>query len=92
VTGVGRYRLLDPAMGEHRVVLRMAGVHEVHRVVLALVFVDFPVVIGEELSLRLRVGFTWNHLRLLVDVAQAVQYRRHAALGIDVVKQQRTPH
>jgi hypothetical protein len=40
-TGVGRHLLLlaalDPAAGEHGIVLRMDRVHEVHRVVLALV-------------------------------------------------------
>ena len=84
-SGVGAHRVvlaaLDPAAGDHRIVLRMGRVHEVDRVVFALGLLELPIAL-EKRSLGLGIGLAGHDLRLLVDVAETMQQRGHAAFGV----------
>ncbi len=72
---------LDPAIPEHRVVLRMDRIHEADDVVLVLVLLEL-FVLGKQRLLGLRVGLAGDQLGLLVDEAEAMQQGGHAAGGV----------
>jgi hypothetical protein len=80
LTGM-RFPALDPAVTDHRVVLQMRRVHEHEYIVLIAGLLEVFVLFEE----RLRsggIGFSGDEFRLLVDVAETAQYRRHPARGV----------
>lgn len=77
---------LDPALGDDRIVLRVDRIHEIDGVLDALGLLEL-FVLGQKGLLRLGIGLTRDELGLLlVDVAQTVQQRCHAADGVGDVK------
>lgn len=71
----------DPAAGDHRIVLRMHGVDDVHGGRFALLAFDL-FVLSEEVLLRFRIRLAGDELWFLVDVTEAVKQRCHTAFGV----------
>ena len=75
---IGVLPALDPAAADHRVVLRIGGVHEVDGIALILAFLD-RVVVLQERFLTLRIGLAGRAPGLLIGVTQAVEHHGHVA-------------